>query len=330
MLTDNKRFLVRRSTTTGVEPTHPDELTVTSTEIPDSTWLSTDVMVGELFANVKDGKIWFKAEDETPILLGTTAGTLNFTDLGDVPSAYTGAEEYFVKVNAAGTGLEFVVDGGSGVGTFLELTDTPIDYTGMAGKVVAVNITEDAIEFIDAPAGELTGLSDVVADYTDGHILVADGTVYNSEDPADRMVMLEGTQIINGAKTFNDIPIFNTGVSIVDSIDFEGTTNISTITNIDEDFTATSHEHLVTSLAVDNRIASRLSGYVTLNTEQTIEGNKTFEGDKTTFNNPIVLNDCFYLGEQTTNGSWRFYASINGLKYEKLEAGVWNWKYTIQ
>ena len=79
-------------------------------------------MVGELFANVKDGKIWFKAEDETPILLGTTAGTLNFTELGDVPSTYTGANDYIVKVNSTGTGLEFVVaGGGSGSSTFFRI-----------------------------------------------------------------------------------------------------------------------------------------------------------------------------------------------------------------
>ena len=70
----------------------------------------------------------------------------------------------------------------------------------MAGKVVAVNITEDTLEFIDMPAGTLTGLSDITADYTNGHILVADGTGYNSENPANKMVMLEGTQNINGVK----------------------------------------------------------------------------------------------------------------------------------
>lgn len=35
-------------------------------------------------------------------------GASNFVELADVPSSYSGAAEYFVKVNAGGTALEFV------------------------------------------------------------------------------------------------------------------------------------------------------------------------------------------------------------------------------
>lgn len=75
------------------------------------------------------------------------AGVQDFTDLGDVPAAYTGAALQFVRVNAGETALEFAA-GGGGATDFTDLGDVPATYTGAAGRIVAVNATEDGLEFI--------------------------------------------------------------------------------------------------------------------------------------------------------------------------------------
>lgn len=49
------RLILKRSTTTGTEPTIP------STSDIDSTWLSTDIYKSELFINEADDRIWFRS-----------------------------------------------------------------------------------------------------------------------------------------------------------------------------------------------------------------------------------------------------------------------------
>lgn len=51
-----------------------------------------------------DGTNWINAAN--------SSGITTFIALTDAPSAYTGAANYFVKVNTAGTGLEFIVNPG--------------------------------------------------------------------------------------------------------------------------------------------------------------------------------------------------------------------------
>ena len=81
-------------------------------------------------------------------------GAADFTDLGDVPAAYTGQAGKMLFVRATEDGLEFGdAPAGSGVDTFIELTDAPANYTGQAGKMVVVKATEDGLEFDDVPAG---------------------------------------------------------------------------------------------------------------------------------------------------------------------------------
>lgn len=81
-------------------------------------------------------------------------GVTNFTDLGDVPSAYTGEGGKVVKVKIDETGLEFVA-GGAGVSAFTDLDDVPATYTGEAGKYPIVNATEDGLEFTDITAADV-------------------------------------------------------------------------------------------------------------------------------------------------------------------------------
>jgi hypothetical protein len=61
---------------------------------------------------------------------------------------------------------------GGGASAFTDLTDVPSAYTDQAGKYVAVNGTADALEFVDAPEGGTATLSGVVAGdldfYTNG------------------------------------------------------------------------------------------------------------------------------------------------------------------
>jgi len=64
-----------------------------------------------------------------------------FTDLSDVPSAYTGAGLEVVRVNVGETALEFHAM------AFLDLSDTPSSYTGAGSDTVKVNAGATALEF---------------------------------------------------------------------------------------------------------------------------------------------------------------------------------------
>lgn len=81
---------------------------------------------GLQFSNAGIGS-WF-----TPVI--------NFTDLADVPTAYTGAANRFVKVNAGATGLEFIAGGGGGG----SMSSFNID--GTSGGPITVN-DADTITF---------------------------------------------------------------------------------------------------------------------------------------------------------------------------------------
>ena len=48
------RLVMKRSTVTGVVPTVPTGTTI------DNTWLSTDILIGEMFANVEDERLWYR------------------------------------------------------------------------------------------------------------------------------------------------------------------------------------------------------------------------------------------------------------------------------
>lgn len=67
---ENTRQLLKRTSSSGVTPT-----TTTATTI-DSSWLATDIMVGEMYANVEDDLLWFRTNNGIiPIATGTSGGT---------------------------------------------------------------------------------------------------------------------------------------------------------------------------------------------------------------------------------------------------------------
>lgn len=424
-LIDNKRWTVRRATVPGVQPIPPTSAQ-TYTDVFDNTWENNMTMEGELFGNVADNKLWWMSSGGTPILIGSISGATEFVDLSDTPSDLAPGAGMLMGVNSGGTAIEFVeistILDSLTSNTFTNLTDAPSSYSGEALKYLRVNSSETAIEFTDVLSAPITGATDFQGgDYTEGNIIVGTGTGFSSATASDTFVMKNGTQVINGAKTFNDIPVMAGGISIAGAIDYEGNIDIVTIENINKSFSTYSHSTLATSQAIVDYIDTQIfstgssANFVTINTPQTItaektftadtnfnainvsgnanfaldtvnyfgdgstigsfrerinedgyfvleeltatgwvvkdssaystsaitnavlttnvvqtiEGNKTFEGTKTTFNNPIELNDYFYLGDATTDGTWRFYAGINGLTYERRESGTYVWKYSI-
>jgi hypothetical protein len=58
MQKDYSRFLIKRSDQTGIEPTINTGATVI-----DSTFVATDIMIGEMYANVEDDVLWVRTND---------------------------------------------------------------------------------------------------------------------------------------------------------------------------------------------------------------------------------------------------------------------------
>lgn len=100
------------------------------------------------------------------IFSGVT-GVANFTELGDVPSSYTGEEGKFPVVNAAESALEFFpADFMGEEGKIIVVTATedgfelfPSSFSGEEGKVLTVNATEDGFELLtpEAASGDGSG-----------------------------------------------------------------------------------------------------------------------------------------------------------------------------
>ncbi len=91
---------------------------------------------------------------------GGGGGAESFTDLDDVPGAYSGQGGKLVAVKGDASGLEFIDPpegggggGGGGAETFLELTDAPSSYSGQNGKFLRVNSGATALEFVEEPGG---------------------------------------------------------------------------------------------------------------------------------------------------------------------------------
>lgn len=89
-------------------------------------------------SNTVPGMGW--AWDLTRLSL-TTLEPLSFTDLLDVPSAYTGEAGKVARVNSGENALEFSDF------SFLALDQTPDDFAGQAGMALVVNVTETGLEF---------------------------------------------------------------------------------------------------------------------------------------------------------------------------------------
>ena len=65
----------------------------------------------------------------------------------------TGEKEYVCTSASIGAAVWVETTGGGGGGAFTDLSDVPAAYTGAAGKVVAVNVGESALEFVDPATG---------------------------------------------------------------------------------------------------------------------------------------------------------------------------------
>lgn len=123
-------------------------------------------------------------EDHRSAIGGSgVSGVTNFTDLGDVPSSYSGQTLKFVRVNAGETALEFTTASGSGDAS-----------TNTATSV------DSEITLFSSTTGKLlkraTGTG--YAKVTSG-VLSADSTATVNAD-------LQGTGLVAGAAGFREIP----------------------------------------------------------------------------------------------------------------------------
>lgn len=98
------------------------------------------------------GQVWTSDGDGRGAWATATGGASAFTDLSDVPAAYTGQAGKVVAVNSGETALEFIA-GGGGASAFTDLSDAPSAYTSQGGKYVRVNVGETGLEFATVSGG---------------------------------------------------------------------------------------------------------------------------------------------------------------------------------
>ncbi len=98
------------------------------------------------------GQVWTSDGDGRGAWATATGGASAFTDLSDVPAAYTGQAGKVVAVNSGETALEFIA-GGGGASAFTDLSDAPSAYTSQGGKYVRVNTGETGLEFATVSGG---------------------------------------------------------------------------------------------------------------------------------------------------------------------------------
>lgn len=359
MITDNKRFIVKRSTIAGVVPTIPSLSATSQTDHTLGGWTNTDLYNGELFANTTDKRVWARLGNDI-VELGYSGMTGSFLNLSDTPSSYSGSSLMYVRVNSGATGLEFTTLSATSV--FTQLTDVPSSYAGYSGYGIVVNGTETGLEFVQVQR-TLTGLTDVsITGYTPGNIIAvhSTGTGFTDYNPSTLWVDLSTDQSIYGSKTFYGLLSFNSGATIylsaTDFLNVSGETEFTQINDIvtDTSLSAASNNNLATALTiktyVDTAIASAagITGYtgnwVTTDTNQAITGGKTWNGytvaSTFTANTATITTDLIvsgntiqsltsyqYWGNEDTDGSYRMYvAPDTSLAIEKRESGTWTFK----
>ena len=153
--TEYSRILVKRSTQTGVEPTIP------STPEIDNTWLDTDLLIGEMFINAADDRLWFRSSNGiNEMVVGDTTPLNNriivrtASDFGVIESD----KEYF---------LDGIIDM---TGVSIEIPAGGIHIKGYDFNTSGLTCSDSAYTMFTSPAG---GSGDVI--FTDFHIEV-DGT----------------------------------------------------------------------------------------------------------------------------------------------------------
>jgi hypothetical protein len=336
-LVSKNRWLVKRLTVPGQVPTLPPSSAVTSQYYLDNTWLGNPeyTMIGELCANIIDGKIWLTVSEGNNILLGAMSGLTNIVDLGDVAlTTLTGHSDEILVINSGGTAVTStpistfynVWTGNS----FTNLIDTPSTFNGYSGMTLVVSPDEGSLVF-SAYTNNLTACTDVNSSYDSGIILVANGSGFTGVDGGDIFVTLANNQTISGYKSFTS------GITVSNAFAFAGSADFVNIDNITNDMTTgASYNSLATSQAIVDYIDTQIfstgssANFVTLNTPQTISAEKTFTAD-TNFNAINVGGDANfaidtvnYFGDGSTIGSFRERINEDGyFVLEELTATGW-------
>ena len=344
--TENKRWLIKRSTASGVQPTIPGSGATSQYDHTQGGWQNTDLYVGEIFANSADDKLWYRSDGGIILLNSGTGSTVStFLDLTDCPSSYSGYENYSVVVNPTATGLSFAIISGQ-TSTLLDLTDTPDTYATYAGYSLVVNSGETGTEW-SLINNSFLGLTDTPAKFGDpGECLIVNpgGNALEFVKISDYVVTINSDQTITDTKTFEHII---TGDITFTGLTLNGLLENTSINNITTDISLSSatDNELGTTLAIKTYVdlslaaAAGITGYtgqwVTTDTNQSITGEKIFtapllttdlSATTLTLTDSIQLNIAAYqyIGDPTVDGSYRIYINpVGNLTTEKLESSIW-------
>jgi hypothetical protein len=347
MIVENKRRIVKRSSVSGIYPIQPDS-GVTSPYEPDETWSANMCLPGEFFYNIADEILYFKMEGDDYLTLGDfISGTTTFDELTDTPPTKTGYAGYSLRVNAGESDIEYFELNYPTM--FVNLDDTPSEFDGYAGYCVVVSSGETSLEF-KSINNELIYLEDVELNgYTEGVILVGNGLAMEGVLGNEVFVDLETDQNVSGVKTFDDAVVLNNSLYIKSEIEFSGITESVMINNIstDETFFGVTDNEISTSKAVrafvlnQSFVTGDTTGFVDLDSEQTILGEKTFDAT-TNFSDINVesiensgnlnnaLTSYIYFGSENVDGSFRLFLNVLGdLEIQKRISGVWTFRISI-
>lgn len=145
-------------------------------------------------------------QTSTPYYINPSLTSTKFTDLIDTPAAYTGAGLQTVRVNAAGTALEFAGVGGAvtlgAAATTFAITDTFMTITGDAGANTLATIT-------GAGAGQILTLLfvDALVTVTDDNTHAADSidlsAAFTSADDTTLQLIYNGTSWYEVSRSVN-------------------------------------------------------------------------------------------------------------------------------
>lgn len=347
----NQRIRIKRSTVAGEVPTTPGTGATSLTDHTLGGWLDTDLYVGELFINTTDDKMWFRSDNGIN-LVGYSAMTCDFLDLGDTPSSYASYGGYFVRVHSGETALEFYEFTGltwtiEGATDFIGLSP----HSGYTGQVLTYQTSGFTLESYNTDYINLTDVFNTGYTQAGDIIHIHSGnTGLEFIDGATKFVDLSSDQTIGGIKTFTSAATFQDGIYVDDFIVFSGSSNTVVITNIvnDSGFTGYNATSLATSGAIKDYIDTQILGtggtsnFVTLGTTQTITATKTFtpwqiftsglsaglvQATDMYLNNDITteLTSMYYLGDNGTDASYRWRINAGkSLAWQGRDSAVWN------
>jgi len=132
--TEYSRLLFKRSTVAGVVPTVPTGTTI------DNTWLTTDIMVGEIFMNTADDRLWIRGDSGVKEIAisgtsfynyttgATLVGSTIFFDTIQSMSAYSVDLSTLVVTGA--TGDSYWTSGSTGNYSVKVINNSGLDATG--------------------------------------------------------------------------------------------------------------------------------------------------------------------------------------------------------